>query len=182
MSKRIKASHVSHALLFSGGMAVAFIIGKSGLVDHILELSSSFVLVGAFIAGFFFTSLLTIAPAGVMLYEIFHGGAPVIPVALVGGLGAMFGDVVLMKILKTNLTDDLVAFIKKHVSNHVKRMWRFRWFSWAMMISGAVVIASPLPDELGVALMGIGEVKPHYFLPLSYAMNTLGIFLISFLT
>jgi hypothetical protein len=57
-------------------------------------------------------------------------------------------------------------------------MWRFRWFSWAMLVAGAIIIASPLPDELGVALMGIGEIRPRVFLPLSFAMNTLGIVIV----
>lgn len=167
-----RAGHISHALIFSGGMAVAFLIGKAGIVEHLVGLSSSFILLGAFIAGFFFTSLLTIAPAGVMLYEILHHShAPVIPVALVGGLGAMLGDLVLMKLIKSNLTDDLVAFVRAHTNRHIKRMWRFRWFSWAMMVAGALVIASPFPDELGIAMMGVGEVKPRYFMPLSFAMN-----------
>jgi hypothetical protein len=178
MANTSRAAHVSHALLFSAGMAAAFIIGQSGLVSHILQLSTAYLLLGAFIAGFFFTSLLTIVPSTVMFYGIFHGGAPLLPVALVGGLGAMLGDLLLFKILKVNLTDGLVAFVKAHTSRHIKRMWRFRWFSWAMLIAGAVVIASPLPDELGVALMGIGEIKPRVFLPLSFAMNTLGIVLV----
>lgn len=174
-----KKNHISHALIFSGGMAVAFIIGKAGVVEHLVGLSSSFVLFGAFVAGFFFTSLLTIAPAGVMLYEILHhAAAPVIPVAIVGGFGAMLGDLVLMKLIKTNLTDELVAFVKSHTSRHLKRMWRFRWFSWAMMIAGAVVIASPFPDELGIAMMGVGEVKPRVFLPVSFVMNAAAILII----
>lgn len=175
MLKTSRAAHISHALLFSAGMAAAIIIGQSGLVSHILQLSTSFLFLGAFIAGFFFTSLLTIAPSSVMFYNIFHGGAPLVPVALIGGFGAMCGDLLLFKFLKINLTDGLVAFVKAHTSNHLKRMWRFRWFSWAMMVAGAIIIASPLPDELGVALMGVGEVKPRVFLPLSFVMNTLGI-------
>lgn len=173
--KTSRASHISHALLFSAGMAVAVIIGQTGIVSHILKLSTSFLFLGAFIAGFFFTSFLTIVPSGVMFYHMFHGGAPVLLIALVGGFGAMLGDLLLFKFLKTNLTDEIVAFVKAHTTRHIKRMWRFRWFSWAMMVTGAVIIASPLPDELGVALMGIGEVKPRVLLPLSFVMNTLGI-------
>ncbi|MDO8601971.1 MAG: hypothetical protein Q7R62_02510 [bacterium] len=181
MSSQQRNAHISHALLFSGGMAVAIIISQTGIVSHILAFSTSFVLLGAFIAGFFFTSFLTIVPSGVMFYHILNGGAPLIPVALIGGLGAMFGDLVLFKFLKTNLTDELVGFVKAHTSKHLKRMWRFRWFSWAMLVAGAVIIASPLPDELGVALMGVGEIKPRVFLPLSFAMNTMGILLIGLL-
>src|SRR5689334_3398798 len=125
MTSRKKTNHISHALIFSGGMAVAFVIGRVGVVEHLVELSSGFILLGAFVAGFFFTSLLTIAPAGVMLYEILHRSGPLVPVALIGGFGAMLGDLILFKFLKTNLTDDVIAFVKAHASNHLKRMWRF---------------------------------------------------------
>lgn len=172
MKKSKRRGHISHALLFSGGMAVAFVIGKAGVVEHLVELSSSFILLGAFVAGFFFTSLLTVAPAGVMLYEILHHtGTPIALVAVVGGLGAMCGDLVLLKFLKSNLTDDLAAFVRAHTGNHFKRMWRFRWFSWAMMAAGALIIASPFPDELGIAMMGVGDVKARVFMPLTFAMN-----------
>ncbi len=181
MTKPTKASHVSHALLFSAGMAVAVIIGQSGILEHVLQWSTSFTFLAAFVAGFFFTSLLTITPAGVLFYQMFSAGAPLLPVALVGAAGAMLGDVILLKFLKTNLTDELVSFVRAHTSKHAKRMWRFRWFSWAMLIGGALIIASPLPDELGIALMGVGDIKPKVFLPLSFSMNALGILLIGWL-
>jgi hypothetical protein len=43
---------------------------------------------------------------------------------------------------------------------------------------GAIIIASPLPDELGLALLGVSTLsRPQFFL-LSFAMNSLGIFII----
>jgi len=41
---------------------------------------------------------------------------------------------------------------------------------------GALIIISPLPDELGVSLMGISKLKWYRFLLLSFTLNTLGIF------
>jgi len=181
MTRRFQGSNISHALLFSAGMAAAIILGRAGIIEHVLALSASFVFLGAFVAGFFFTSFLTIAPAGIIFYHIFTGGGPLLPVALIGGVGAMLGDLVLFKFLKSNLTDELVAFVKAHTSRHLKRIWKFRWFSWVMLIAGAIIIASPLPDELGVALMGVGEIKTRVLLPLSFALNTLGIAAIALL-
>ena len=50
-----------------------------------------------------------------------------------------------------------------------------------MPLTGAIIIASPLPDELGLAMMGLSRVPIAAFIPISYTMNFLGILLIEFI-
>jgi hypothetical protein len=45
-------------------------------------------------------------------------------------------------------------------------------------VVGAVIIASPLPDELGLALLGFSRIDRRYFFAISYTMNFIGIVLI----
>jgi len=45
-------------------------------------------------------------------------------------------------------------------------------------VTGAVIIASPFPDELGVTLLGLSRVRNIHFLVVTYLLNTIGIFLI----
>ena len=45
-------------------------------------------------------------------------------------------------------------------------------------VIGAIIIASPLPDELGVSLMGMSQMKASRFILLSYILNSIGIFLV----
>jgi hypothetical protein len=43
---------------------------------------------------------------------------------------------------------------------------------------GALIIASPLPDEIGVGLLGLGKLNKLSFLATCYALNTVGILII----
>ena len=43
---------------------------------------------------------------------------------------------------------------------------------------GALIIASPLPDELGLAMMGVARIKLRVLIPISLVLNFAGIVLI----
>jgi uncharacterized membrane protein YdjX (TVP38/TMEM64 family) len=45
-------------------------------------------------------------------------------------------------------------------------------------VLGAIIIASPLPDEMGVGLMGISKLKTSQFILLSFVLNAIGIFIV----
>ena len=59
-------------------------------------------------------------------------------------------------------------------------MFRFKHFRWLTLLAGALLIASPLPDELGIALLGFSKVSTRYFAILSFVFNFLGILGIGF--
>ena len=42
-------------------------------------------------------------------------------------------------------------------------------------VMGAIIIASPFPDEVGISLMGISQLKNWQFLVISFLLNSLGI-------
>ena len=45
-------------------------------------------------------------------------------------------------------------------------------------IIGAIIIASPFPDEIGVSLMGLSKLSTPKFIFISYILNSIGLFLI----
>ncbi len=47
-----------------------------------------------------------------------------------------------------------------------------------MPFIGAVVIASPLPDEAGISLLGMSKIRPWQFFVVTFALNALGIFIV----
>jgi hypothetical protein len=52
------------------------------------------------------------------------------------------------------------------------------YFGWLAPVVGALVIASPLPDELGITLLGIARLRNWQFVVLSFIFNFAGIFAI----
>jgi hypothetical protein len=148
--------------------------------NHAMEIFFSgigFVPLEAFIVGFFFTSLFTLAPASVALAEMSQV-APLSEVALWGAAGAVVGDLVLFFFVRDFLSADILALMRGSWLKKLKAVFKSPFLSWAVPVAGALVIASPIPDEIGVALLGLSKTHLRFFIPISYAMNFLGILLV----
>ena len=159
------------------GIGAAILLSRLGVFDQILELSSGFWIVGVLIAGFFYTTSLTIAPAAVALAELSAHGPPLL-VALLGAGAAGLADFILLKVVKREERD--VEEVLRHY--HLGRVRKFAHLPLvriALGILGFLVIASPLPDELGLALMGASGIRPLVFAGLSYLANFAGILALS---
>lgn len=52
------------------------------------------------------------------------------------------------------------------------------FYHWSLPALGALIMASPLPDEIGIALLSILHMRTYQFIVVSYFLKTTGIFLI----
>ncbi|HEY4520456.1 MAG TPA: hypothetical protein VJJ72_01490 [Candidatus Paceibacterota bacterium] len=156
---------------------VAVIIAQLQLIENILLISENIRIVGSFIAGLFFTSVFTTAPAIVALGEISQV-EPLFTVAFVGAIGAVCGDILIFYLFKNHVANDLDELI--HLTKHkgLKSVFKHKYLKWLVVLCGALIISSPLPDELGIAMMGISRLKFNVFIPLSFSFNFLGILVI----
>ncbi len=70
--------------------------------------------------------------------------------------------------------------IIKHqgAGKRIKLLLKLKFFRWLTFLAGGLIIASPLPDELGISLLGFSKMKTSWFIPLSFAFNFIGILLI----
>lgn len=148
---------------------LAWLLATSSFVHALMALTPEWELIGSFINGFFFTSVFTIAPSTVIFAEFARTYA-LIPTALAGGLGAMCGDFIIFSLVRREARQRV-----RKATKGMKWLRRYRRWSWLMWVSGGIIIASPLPDELGVAMIGISSLTTPRFLELSFVMNTLGI-------
>lgn len=158
-------------------LVVAWGIVHYGVVDALLSYTGDGVLVASFIAGAFFTSVMTTAPAMAFLGGLSLHGNPVL-VALVGGLGAVLGDYLIFAFVRDRIGDDVAYLLARTGTPRFIKIFHRRTFEWMLPLFGGLIIASPLPDELGLALLGIAKMPTSRFLVISYAFNTIGILLI----
>jgi len=77
------------------------------------------------------------------------------------------------------LISEIKHFFEFFGSDKLKHLMHTKYFSWTLPVIGAIIIASPLPDEMGVGLMGISKLKTKQFILLSFILNSIGIFLIA---
>ena len=158
------------------GASVALALSKIGAIDAIIALLGHSE-VAAFVAGIFFTSVFTLAPASVALSHIsMH--APSYIVVLWGSLGAVFGDLLLFYFIRDRFADDLMDSFGSTFIRHILSSFHVGFFKWISPALGAVIIASPLPDEVGITLMGFARASALALVPVSFIGNILGIYII----
>lgn len=158
-------------------VVIAAILIKTGILHNFIASTQGVKLIGSFIAGLFFTSIFTVAPATVALGEIARANS-LLWVVLLGGFGAVFGDLVIFRFVKNTLNHDFSILLKHSAPQRLLAVFKMKYFRWFFAFLGALVIASPLPDELGLAMMGLTKVKMAIFIPLSFALNSFGILIV----
>ena len=158
-------------------IAVAWAIVHFGIVETLLLYTGDGVLLTGFIAGMFFTSVMTTAPAMAVLGVLSFHINPLV-LAVVGGAGAVCGDYLIFAFVRDRLGEDFSYLIKRNGSPRFFKIFHRKSFRWVLPFVGALIIASPLPDELGLVLLGVAKMSTRRFLAVSYAFNATGIFLI----
>ena len=160
---------------------VAIGLVKIQAFDFILNSVGDIWYIHAFIAGLFFTSAFTTPLSIVALGEI-SLRSPLLPVALIGAVGALLGDLVIFTLIKDAFAQDVNDFLKVHRYKKIRAIFRYRIFRWLTPCLGALIIASPLPDEIGLAMMGFSRMRFIVFIPVSLVFNFIGILLIGYIT
>jgi len=159
-------------------ITLALVFAWTGVLKNFLDSNIERELLGSFLSGLFFVSIFTAAPASVALYELAQTTHPFV-LALFGGLGGLVGDLLIFKFVRNNAVEDINYFLY-----HWKKKRRISIFEVKILKSlfpflGALIIASPLPDEFGIALMGLTKMPTAQFVPISLSLNFLGILIIA---
>ncbi len=162
-------------LLLSLGVFI-YLLGLPA-IDDLIKSVGGLGYLGALIAGLLFVSTFTVAPAGVILYHLAEVLNPY-EIAVLAGAGAVLGDYIVFRYLKDRVFEELRPLGQKLASWRKFNIFRTPYFAWLTPVIGALVIASPFPDELGITLMGISKIKTWQFLALAFLLNAFGILVV----
>lgn len=134
--------------------------------------------VGAFIAGLLYVSTFTVGIGAVILL-ILAEKLPLAELVIIGGLGGVIGDLTIFHIFKDNLSGEINSVYNRIDSkHHFIKLLHSKYFSWTMPVLGAIIIASPIPDEFGISLISISRMKTYQFLLITLILDILSVFLI----
>jgi len=156
---------------------IAVILIDVGALDGLLEGAAGLRFISSLVAGMFFVLIFTAAPAAVVLFEL-AAVTPIWEVAIFGGIGALLGDLLIFGFVKDKLTKDVEYLVKKVRRERFFSVFRLKFFRWFVPFLGALIVASPIPDEIGLAMMGFSKMRMAVFAPISFALNFLGILII----
>lgn len=159
-------------------ICIAIALVKTGALEYLFAVSQIAGWLGSFVAGLFFTSIFTTAPAIVALAESARATS-VIHTALFGAIGAVLGDLIIFRVIHDHISAHLVALAGHNRGmRRTKYLLRAKAFRWITFLVAGLIIASPVPDEVGIGLLGFTRLKSRFFIPFSFAFNFIGIYII----
>lgn len=153
----------------------AIFLVQTQILQKILTSTMELEFIGSFIAGIFFTSIFTVAPAAITLGQIAAANS-IFLTALFGAMGAVVGDLIIFKFVRDSISEHLNEAIKNQfINKSIRELFKYKLFRWTTFLIGGLIIASPLPDELGISLLGILKIKTKWFIYISFIFNFIGL-------
>jgi len=134
-----------------------------------------------FIAGILFSFGFT-TPIAIAIFLSIHP-SNIILAAILGGVGAMLSDLLIFKIIRVSLADEFTLLEKTKpllaISSLIKKSLPHKIRVYILYAFAGIIIASPLPDELGVTMLaGLTQIKAKVLSIISFICNTLGILIL----
>lgn len=162
-------------LIISIGVFIYF--ADSSFIQRIIANLGELGLIGSLIAGVFFVYTFTVAPAAVVIFRLAEQHNPFL-IAIFAGVGAVIGDYIIFKYFRDKVFEELKPVLNKLSGPFIKKIFLTPYFAWILPLAGLFIIASPLPDEVGVGLIGASKMKNWQFLLVTFFLNALGIFIV----
>ena len=157
---------------------ISYIVFRNPHVNILVQGLGNLDYIGLFIAGLLFSFGFT-TPFAIGFFLI-SNPSNIYLAALIGGLGALISDFAIFKIIKFSFMDEFnllqktepVRGIEKIMTSHLPSRIKL----YFLYVFSGIIIASPLPDELGVTMLaGLSHIRASIFLLISLICNTLGI-------
>ncbi len=166
-------------LIFSFVIAY-YLFSRLDISDWILNLNT-FTHLGIFISGLFLSfGFLTAFSIG---FFIAVNPQSILFAVILGGFGAMIGDLLIFKMIKFSFMDEFHELEKTKAIHEIEKIVnkkkRVLILHYLLYIFAGLILATPLPDELGVAMLaGLTTIKPLKLAIISFLIHSASIFLI----
>ena len=159
----------------------SYFIFRQPSVSSFFSSLDSLSYLGIFIAGFLFSFGFT-TPFAVGLFLIINPGNMALAVAI-GAIGSFFSDLLIFKMIKMSFMDEFEEIeetkamrkFSRVINSNITKKFKL----YLLYIFSGIIMASPLPDEFGVALLtGLGHIRVSTLAILSLVTKAIGIYLI----
>lgn len=163
-------------LTFLGiGYILIYLVYALGYFDAIHQLARFSEYIQAFIAGLFYSYGFTSGIAVVLLVAL-SDNLPRVTIAIIAGLGALVSDLLIFNFIRHSFMDEIKLLSKTKYAQALFSAMPYLLKKYLSPLLAIIVIASPLPDELGVSLFaGLTKISKGKFIFISFILNSLGI-------
>ncbi len=165
-------------------MGAAYVLYQIGMFEWLDGRLHGFGYPGIFVAGLLFSYGFT-TPFAIAALVATAGEVNPFIAAPLAGFGALLSDLIIFEFLRISFFgDELERLRHASIIDRIHRLLHHETTPeivrrWSLWILAGIVIASPLPDEIGVALLsGTTKMSERTFGVVCITMNTFGILVI----
>ncbi len=159
-------------LSYIGALALFFFFGPQFFHSLVAPLGIG----GIFIVGMMYSYSFTLSLGALLLPAFLNDFSPLV-IAIFGGLGGTFADITMFQLVKSNLKQEMKALGKTNFMKAVRKLPLMK-FEWFRDVLGGILIASPLPDEIGIAVMASTHLSENAFRIIALIANVAGIYIL----
>lgn len=175
---KVKLARYKLLSMFLASVLVAIYLGENDWFQRFLLNLGEWKYLGAFLSGILFVSTFTVSTSVILIALLAQEMNPFV-LAVIGGVGAMVGDIIVFRFLKNNVDEELMLIFGTKGEHYVKAVLRSKYISWTLPIFGILIIASPLPDEIGIGLLGMANISETKLMAITFISNMFGILAIA---
>lgn len=176
MQRRWRRWRYKHLTYFFASLIVVAILANIPAFHAVMHELSKAGYLGAFVGGMLYVSSFTAAFGALLLISMTES-VPIIPLCILAGLGGLVGDLLIFRFIRSELKSELHHLYHKFGGQFISQLFkRNKPLNWLMPIMGALIIASPLPDEIGVSMLGVSRIKTTHFALLVLMLDIIGIY------
>lgn len=163
------------------GIGLAIFLSQNKFFNEFILSSGQYGYISAIIAGAMFVCTFTIATGGLIILTL---AKTINPLELIffGMVGAVIFDMFIFKSIKNTIDQEIKEVFANPKFSHFKKILHTKYFAWMAPLIGLFVFLSPLPDELGISLLGLSKLKAYQFFFISILNHSLGMTLIVYAT
>ncbi len=158
-------------------LALFLVLARTPTIQRAFESVGDWGYFGAIIIGMFSVMTFTAGPSLVVLYYLAEQHNT-IELSLLAGIGSVIGDFIIFSFFRDKVFSELEPIVTRLSKRPFMHIFHSPYFAWLGPVMGAIIIASPLPDELGVTLLSASKMAKWQFVLLSFALNTVGLYIL----
>ena len=159
---------------------IAVYIQISPTISHnmIDYFSGLYFVPAAFLVGFFFSLTFTAAISTSVFITLSQTTTNPLLIAFLGGFGSVVANSIIYKFFKEELIDDIKFLESKYAKRIANKIFHSKLFIGLIPYISALLLVSPLPDEIGILILAGSNYRYTHFFLLSFLLHTTGILII----
>lgn len=163
-------------------LAISLIVGfvlllDTALVQALLGYVEHMGIPGIVLAGLMFVSFFSATPAVILLLAFADNYNPLV-IAFWAAIGSAIGDWIILKFFDERIAYELMPIARKFNLMRYIRQLRKKKARERSTLIGMFMIASPFPDEVGIAMLGLAHLPTISLLIITFLLNAAGILIL----